>query len=131
MNCQSFMLLVAAGLGLPAAATATDARLDALRWKARPVVVLSDKPDDPSVSRQLAALDGARDGVSERDIQVLRESGPRGALRRRLGVTAPGFAVVLVGKDGGVKAVWREPVNPKQIFTIIDRMPMRRDEMKG
>ena len=38
---------------------------------------------------------------------------------------------MLVGKDGSVKKVWKDPVDPKQIFTVIDAMPMRRDEMNG
>ena len=131
MDCRTFILLVSVGLlAFPAVTEAADARLDALRWKARPVVVLSDSPDDPRVSRQIAAFDGAKGAVSERDIEVLREAEPHGTLRRQLGVKETGFAVVLVGKDGGVKKVWREPVDPKQIFIIIDSMPMRREEMK-
>ena len=124
--------LLLAALILPAAiADAADARLGALKWKARPIVVLSDSLDDPRVSKQIAALDGAKAGIADRSIEVLRETGPHGSLRRQLGIKESGFAVVLVGKDGGVKSVWREPVDPKQIFTVIDRMPMRQDEMKG
>ena len=106
-------------------------RLDMLKGKARPLVVLSDSRDDPRVARQISAIDHTRAAVTERDIRVLEETRPGGPLRRRLGVARRGFAVVLVGKDGGVKKVWHDPVDPKAIFTIIDRMPMRREEMKG
>ena len=132
MTCQPLVLSIAAGLVLPAmAAGAADARLDGLKWKARPIVVLSDSRDDPRVARQTAALDGAKRAVDARDIKILLEAEPHGVLRRQLGLKGTGFAVVLVGKDGSVKAVWREPVDPKKIFMIIDAMPMRRDEMKG
>lgn len=39
--------------------------------------------------------------------------------------------MVLVGKDGTVKKIWHDPVDPKKIFTIIDSMPMRKKEMDG
>jgi hypothetical protein len=131
-NIVLLSLASAAGLGgMAAAGAAADNPLPALRWKARPVIVLSDSRDDPKVARQISALDGAKQGLDERDIKVLQEAEPHGAMHRQLGVAEKGFAVVLVGKDGDVKKVWRDPVEPKRIFTIIDAMPMRRDEMKG
>ena len=117
-------------LAVPAHAEAGD-RLEALRDKARPVIVLSDSRDDPRVAAQIAKLDGTRPALDERDIKVLREARPGSALRKTLGVAERGFAVVLVGKDGSVKKIWRDPVDPKAIFTVIDAMPMRRDEMRG
>lgn len=105
--------------------------LKQLRGTTRPVIVLSDSRDDPRVARQIAALDHARPGLDERDIKVLRDAEPGSGLRKSLGVERAGFAVVLVGKDGGVKKVWRDVVDPKRIFTIIDQMPMRRQEMRG
>ena len=69
--------------------------------------------------------------MTDRNIRVLRESRPGGPLRRKLRLEQKGFAVVLVGKDGTVKQVWHDPVDPKKIFTIIDSMPMRQKEMDG
>ena len=105
--------------------------LDDAKGKARPVVVLSDSRDDPRVAKQIQALDGTRSELSNRNIQVLQEAGSDGPLRKKLGVEKKGFAVVLVGKDGTVKKVWRDPVEPEKIFTIIDAMPMRQNEMNG
>ncbi len=105
--------------------------LDDAKGKIRPVIVLSDARDDPRVAKQIQALDGTRPELSSRNIQVLQEAGSDGPLRKKLGVETRGFAVVLVGKDGTVKKVWRAPVDPKQIFTIIDAMPMRQNEMNG
>ena len=106
-------------------------QLEALRDKARPVIVLSDSRDDPRVATQISKLDHTKPALDERDIKVLREAKTGSALRKTLGVAERGFAVVLVGKDGSVKKVWHEPVEPKTIFTLIDAMPMRRDEMRG
>ena len=95
------------------------------------MVILSDSRDDPRVARQISALDHTRPALDDRNIKVLTEAQPGSRLRKSLGVSERGFAVVLVGKDGGVKKVWRDPVDPKSIFTIIDAMPMRRQEMRG
>ena len=117
---------LAGGALLPA--HAIGAGLDALRDRARPVVILSDRRDDPRAARQRAALDADPAGARERAIAVLSEEDGAGVLHRRFGIT--GFAVVLVGKDGGVKSVWREPVEARRIFAAIDAMPMRREEMR-
>jgi hypothetical protein len=39
--------------------------------------------------------------------------------------------IVLLGKDGYVKAKWRRTVDPQTIFKIIDSMPMRQSEMRN
>ena len=116
---------------LTVAALAHADELDLAKGKARPIVVLSDSRDDPRAARQIQALDGTGPELTSRNIQVLQEAKSDGPLRRKLGVEKKGFAVVLVGKDGTVKRVWRDRVDPKIIFTIIDSMPMRQKEMDG
>lgn len=125
----AFAAILAAAL-LPAVLAHADP-LDDAKGKTRPVVVLSDSRDDPRVAQQISALDHTRPDLSNRNIQVLQEADSKGPLHRKLGIAERGFAVVLVGKDGLVKKVWKTPVDPKQIFTLIDAMPMRRDEMNG
>lgn len=125
----AFAAILAVAL-LPTAAAHADP-LDDAKGHARPIVVLSDSRDDPRVAKQISALDGTRPELTNRNIQVLREADGQGPLHKKLGVAEKGFSVVLVGKDGTVKKVWKDPVDPKQIFTIIDAMPMRRDEMNG
>ena len=116
---------------LPSSGAFAAQDLQQLRGKARPVIILSDSRDDPRVAKQISALDHVKPEIDERNISVLSESDRHGALHKSLGVARRGFAVVLVGKDGQVKKIWRDPVNPKQIFTVIDRMPMRQKEMNG
>ena len=41
------------------------------------------------------------------------------------------FAAWLIGKDGGVKETYKKPVSTKELFGLIDKMPMRRQEMKN
>jgi hypothetical protein len=85
------------------------------------------------------------DGVRERDLLVfsLLEQGPSflGAqeitaeaaanLRRRFGISPGAFTVVLVGKDGTVKLRQGNKTALRDIFALIDGMPMRRREMQG
>ncbi len=75
--------------------------------------------------RQREALAGK--GARERDLVVL--TGTPGMARRFGLPSAPGFAFVLVGKDGGVKLVRRTFVSRRELFALIDAMPMRRAEM--
>ena len=130
LSTLAFLGLTLPGLAvLPGVAQAAGGGLDGLRWKARPVVILSDRHGDPRIAAQRAALEADAGGASSRAIAVLTEDAGAGALHRRLGVK--GFAVVLIGKDGGVKSVWRQAVGAARIFTVIDAMPMRRQEMNG
>lgn len=50
-------------------------------------------------------------------------------LREAFDVPEGGFALVLVGKDGGEKFRAHEPVRAREVFDLIDAMPMRRREM--
>ena len=47
----------------------------------------------------------------------------------RQGFQPGGFRIVLVGKDGGIKLEQEEVLDPETLFSLIDGMPMRRNEM--
>ena len=51
-------------------------------------------------------------------------------LRKRFDVSPESFTVILVGKDGGVKLKQKSRVMLKDIFDLIDAMPMRQEEMR-
>lgn len=99
--------------------------LEALRWKARPVVVLGMGTPRQA---QLDALTAVPEALAERDIVLLVDGPGAAPLHARTGA---GFAVILIGKDGGIKQVWRDPVAPDDIFAVIDAMPMRQREAAG
>ncbi len=113
------------------------------RWKKRPLIVFAGNPSDARLSRQRATVSSARSGFSERDMVVIwvvgdtvstdLGSGPgqsAAALRARYGVGAASFRALLVGKDGGVKISSGDPVATRTLFSTIDAMPMRQDEMR-
>lgn len=108
-------------------------RVDDLRWQARVLVIFADGPDDPLLRDQMDRLGDAAGEARDRDLVVMpafRTAPGTAALRSRLvpGTQAP-FQVVLVGKDGLPKTTSSRPIGPSDLFAIIDRMPMRRQEM--
>lgn len=52
-------------------------------------------------------------------------------LARLRGESHPDFEVVLIGKDGGVKARTSDPGALEDFLALIDTMPMRRAEMRS
>lgn len=113
---------------VPAAIVATVAdSLASYRWSRRVLLLFADSPTDPRLLAQQADLKAHAAGLSERDMIVIVSADS--ALRRD--VRAPeGFAVVLVGKDGGVKLRRSSPIPFADLAATVDAMPMRRDEMR-
>jgi len=52
------------------------------------------------------------------------------ALREKFDAPPGGFTVILVGKDGGVKLKRQTGTRLKDIFALIDAMPMRQEEIR-
>jgi hypothetical protein len=38
--------------------------------------------------------------------------------------------IILIGKDGTIKGKWEKKVSVKEIFDLIDSMPMRKAEIR-
>lgn len=51
-------------------------------------------------------------------------------LRSRYGVAEVETAILLVGKDGGIKLRRNGVLEPRDLFGLIDTMPMRQREMR-
>ena len=73
---------------------------------------------DPTYLEQLRLLNADPKGLKERDIVI----------RQHLGAAA--FKIVLTGKDGGEKYSSTKVLISAKLYSIIDAMPMRRQEMK-
>jgi hypothetical protein len=118
--------------------------LDAYRWKSR--LILASVPTGEARDQLTAALAANRAAIDERDLKVVDVSlesaripgtvrlDPKQtiALRERLKLSAreTGAVFILIGKDGGEKARQRGPLKLASWFTLIDGMPMRRDEIR-
>lgn len=122
-----------------------DLDLDALRWKNRVLVLSSPSESDASFQSQKQALVSSAQELVERDLMILEilEQGQSRAgnqllseksvqdICKRLGLQTGLFQVSLIGKDGGVKLRSSEPVSVKDLFGLIDSMPMRQQEMES
>ena len=118
---------------------------DAFRRDRRPLVLFAATAGDPDLVTQLAAMKAARADLTDRDMEVVvvLDRGPSRAgsrpldartckqLRRRFAdQRTSGFAALLIGKDGGVKRTSATPLTADALFAQIDRMPMRRRELR-
>lgn len=98
-------------------------------WRARPVVVFADTPDDPSFVEQMRALRGQPGMLLERDVVVIVDSDPSMGSIWRQQLHPRGFSLVVMDKDGQVKQRKPLPWDVREISRAIDRFPLRRQEM--
>lgn len=136
------MLPTAVVCAVPASVALAAEPLDQYAWRFRPLVIVAPSEGSAELARQNAYLDGEAGELAERDIVVIEIVGDRvrafgpaaaasaSAYRRMLGIGRDEFAVVLAGKDTGVKFKSGEPVAMSRIYAVIDAMPMRQREMR-
>jgi hypothetical protein len=111
--------------------------LNEFLWKNRILVVSGDATFK---SKQKDILDQATDGIIDRDMVILgfdKQEEPYNKWKdTKLDQISKEFnlksddRVILFGKDGTIKAKWSEPVSFKEVFELIDAMPMRKAEMR-
>ena len=126
------------------------APLEAFTWQNRIVLIFADTPESAPLQTQSAIDSKIFLGMVERDMElftilsaartvtpyirphILRAKGvipDYAALNHDYNPKDLPFLVVLIGKDGGVKGQWQNPVSYQEIYGIIDAMPMRIREM--
>jgi len=111
------------------------ARGDLSRYRGRNRVLLVFAPSaaDARLRRQNALLAGGGARMADRDlvrVNVLGGDRGRAGLYARYGVRPDQFRALLIGKDGHVVFGSSSPPALADITARIDRMPMRRDEIR-
>ena len=108
-----------------------ETNLEDFAWTHRPILVFANSPNDINFERQVAMLRGNISELTERNVVVLLDSDPKanGLLRKTF--RPRGFVVILVGKDGQIKLRKPFPWDVRSISRTIDKMPMRRQEIKA
>lgn len=104
--------------------------LASYRWTSRILVVFAPRAAHPGLIEQRRLYRAMGNGAHERDLVLVEEVGASpeaGAVRARFGVDN-GFAVLLIGKDGGEKLRSDRPLDEAALFPVIDAMPMRQAE---
>ena len=106
------------------------------RGKKRVLLIIAPNAGQADFKTQKTLLAAHPQGLADRDLLVLEvlydqlSAADRQALRQRVGLELPGFCVALIGKDGGVKEKSQRPITPASLFDTVDKMPMRREEMR-
>lgn len=114
------------------------------KWKNRILLVFS--PDESTnIEKQLSVFSKHQEGMQERDLLVFEitngsvhhpDGGRDGKkvadnLRDKYRIAENQFSVILIGKDGTEKLRQNEVLDAETLFTIIDAMPMRKQEIKN
>ncbi|WP_242154794.1 DUF4174 domain-containing protein [Sphingomonas sp. BAUL-RG-20F-R05-02] len=113
---------------------ASPASLSSMKWEKRVLLVSAPDANDPSLNEQRRIIARWRAGAEERDIKIVEVIGhdvvgasdPAATLRQRYRLPIAGFAVTLIGKDGGSKLRGTRPISAATLEEVIDAMPMRR-----
>ena len=124
---MKYLLVLFAALAGPVLANGDD--LSEHQWIARPLVVFAPSQNDPRFVRQMEMIEAGRDELTERDVVVLTDTDPdaKGPLRQAL--RPRDFQLVLIGKDGDVKLRKPFPWDVRELSRVIDKMPMRQQEI--
>ncbi len=95
----------------------------------RQLLIFGNDTSPSLVQQQMQLLNKEALAIQERDIQIkIVEKGS--PLYKKYKAKAARFEVLLIGKDGGEKYRTNTMLEAKQLFALIDAMPMRKDEMK-
>ena len=148
LSCALFAITFAA---LSPLQTRAEDTLQQFQWQSRLLLLFTPDRSNAQFQQVMRASQQHQQGFVARDL--LRISVMRGAnnvtvhgapasdidhaglpgpeqLYARYNIDKGKFAVLLLGKDGTVKARWQEPIAIDTIFDKIDAMPMRKEEMQ-
>jgi hypothetical protein len=106
------------------------------QWKNRIILLCAPSASSAELKRQRELFAADPTGIKERDL-IVRElltdklsEADQAYVKRTLNVSEGGFQVLLIGKDGGVKIRQGTPLGLKKLYSTIDGMYMRQQEMK-
>ncbi|MEM7238110.1 MAG: DUF4174 domain-containing protein [Pseudomonadota bacterium] len=103
-----------------------DTALRRYLWENRPILVFAER-GDPRLAQQLALFEVETRDLTDRKNVVIVETEPTSRLWQRY--QPDGFTVILIGLDGAEKFRSAEVTDPDMLSTLIDTMPMRRQEL--
>ena len=114
------------------------------QWKYRVLILFAPASVHADYREQITHFIGYRAGMAERDMMVMHvftgetsraetlalDAESAAALREQFAVPPQRFTLVLIGRDGTEKFRSDAPTPITEIFSVIDQMPMRREEME-
>lgn len=96
----------------------------------RVIIIFSDNSEDPNFTAQLNLLESRKNILKERDVIVLIDTSPISKSNIRLKLRPQGFVFILIGKDGKIALRKSRPWSVREISRSIDKMPLRKQEIK-
>ena len=113
-------------------------------WENRLLLVVVKNTDDLEFQEQIGVLKNNQKGLKERKLivyQITPEAYKEGlfdgnvwskskVLFEQYGSKNKSLEIILIGLDGGIKLRQTEVLDIETLFSTIDKMPMRRSEMK-
>lgn len=106
------------------------------RDRKRVLLIAAPTAEQADFKKQKDLLAAHGEELANRDFLVLEvlynqlSAADRQFLMQKTNIQPPAFCVVLIGKDGGVKEKSQHPISPTALFGTVDKMPMRRAEMR-
>lgn len=113
--------------------------LDTHLWENRVIVISSDKDNEAFAEKQFTLLKLKRQELIDRKLVVYKcvenscvlDDFKNSEKLVRINKKAKGFSVKLIGLDGGEKYKSKQVEDAKVFFNLIDKMPMRRQELNN
>ena len=109
---------------------ASEVDLEEFLWRARPVIVFADTPENPAFERQLELLEARIGELTERDVVIITDASKDEPSALRTKLRPRGFMLTLIGKDGGVKLRKPFPWDVRELSRSIDKIPLRQQEIR-
>ena len=114
------------------------------RWENRLLLILTDNTNTPIYKNQITELKIHNEGLKHRKLlvyQIKKNSYKKGLIEdsdwqesielyKTYKKTNMPFEILLIGLDGGIKIRQSKLLHCKDLFRIIDVMPMRKSEIK-
>lgn len=119
--------------------------IESHKWEKRVLIFSASSPANIGYKRQEQLLTKSKKGMKERDLIIYKlyddhwidyknnalSEEQALAIRKAYDIPEGQFSVLLIGKDGSVKMRKDDIVSTREIFSLIDSMPMRKREMKS
>jgi predicted transcriptional regulator len=121
-----------------------DLNLEEYRWQNRLLLLFAPNSQAESYIEQMRLLAEQPAEIADRDLIIIslfaQEEGRLAnrsisvfaaeVAREHYDVAEDSFAILLLGKDGGLKFRADRATSPAELFALIDSMPMRQQEMR-
>lgn len=130
--------------GIPSTCSGNDITLDQFQWENRILVLFAQTSKNDSYQTQISKLSALEDELKARDLilisifddecsrlngEIISDTSAE-SIRGKLSPSKNSYSIFLIGKDGGVKLKQDTVLEPEELFSVIDQMPMRQREMR-